>query len=175
MKLPFMQQFPWGEKTYFIEKLWTMVYRQGYYTKIALLNYRILSPENFHKILPTEHLLNVTSPKLHTIRNYSERFKVGQFVQPFIWTYMPYRRNPDSHIPAQFDFIPPLKIVSKQKFEIKIAMHKALVLIDDRALKEDEIEQLAINDGFKDVNLFFKYFNKPVENMEIRHFTDLKY
>lgn len=173
MKLPFMLKFPWGDNTYFIGKLWNMRtpdeinYLRIMYEKQAN-NYNIPFPSNY------------LTPKLHTIRPASDRFKVGQFVQPFVWTFKPYKKNPDPNIPAQFDFMPPLKIVSKQRFDLKFKDTefgtKALIYIDGKLLEyESEYEELAVNDGFKNADEFFRYFDKPVENMEIRHFTNLKY
>lgn len=173
MKLPFMLKFPWGEETHFIEKLWAM-------RTLDEIDYL----RSLYQMQATEFNIQFENgaftPKLHTIRNASDRFKVGQLVQPFIWTYKPYKKNPNPLIPAQFDFMPPIKIVSKQRFDLKFKQTefgtKALIYIDGRVLEyEEEYETLAVNDGFKNADHFFQYFNKPVENMEIRHFTHLTY
>jgi hypothetical protein len=174
MKLPFMLKFPWGEETHFIEKLWAMKIKEtssDHYAAFFSLAHRYGIEVEFY---------DQQTPKLHTIRNASDRFKVGQFVQPFVWTYKPYKKNLNPLIPAQFDFMPPVKIVSKQRFDLKFKQTefgtKALIYIDGRVLEyEEEYETLAVNDGFKNADHFFQYFNKPVENMEIRHFTNLKY
>lgn len=170
MKLPFMLKFPWGEETHFLEKLW----------KMYIDNHSSIGEFTMYWSLANDYGISLPVydnqvPKLHTIRPASERYKVGQFVQPFVWTYKPYKLNPNPNIPAQFDFMPPLEIISKQRFEIKYTTTKAFVIIDDKWLDEYEIEELAVNDGFKDAAHFFQYFNKSVENMEIRHFTNLKY
>lgn len=173
MKLPFMLKFPWGEETHFIEKLWAM-------RTLDEIDYL----RSLYQMLATEFNIQFENgafiPKLHTIRNASDRFKVGQFTQPFTWTYKPYKKNPSPLIPAQFDFMPPIKIVSKQRFDLKFKQTefgtKALIYIDGRVLEyNEEYETLAVNDGFKNADHFFQYFNKPVENMEIRHFTNLIY
>lgn len=170
MKLPFMLKFPWGEDTHFIEKLWAM--RTPDEINYLRINYE--KQANDYKI---DFASNYFKPKIHTIRPASDRYKVGQFVQPFVWTYKPYKRNPDPSIQAQFDFMPPIKIVSKQRFDLKFGFggYSVMFYIDGRKLSNDEIEILAINDGFDDGDQFLQYFNKPVENMEIRHFTSLKY
>lgn len=162
-----MLKFPWGEDTHFIEKLWAM-----YIKYTGMKNIRPYYLEEGKAMGLNIDTKKTFTPKLHTIRGQSDRFKVDQFIQPFTWTYKPYKKNPDPTIPAQFDFMPPLKIVSKQRFEIKSDHH---VYIDDICQDLNAVEKLAINDGFKDVGQFFRYFNKPVENMEIRHFTELKY
>lgn len=171
MKLPFMLKFPWGEETHFIEKLWALGINQKDKDNYIFNSLQCNIDVDFFSDF---------TPKLHTIRNASDRFKVGQLVQPFIWTYKPYKKNPNPFIPAQLDFMPPIKIVSKQRFDLKFKQTefgtKALIYIDGRVLEyEEEYETLAVNDGFKNADHFFQYFNKPVENMEIRHFTHLTY
>ena len=166
MKLPFMLKFPWGEETHFIEKLWALGINQkdkdNYIFNSLQCNIDIDFFSDF-------------TPKLHTIRNASERFKVGQLVQPFIWTYKPYKKNPNPLIPAQFDFMPAIKIVSKQRFDLD-KFHGCLwPFIDENEMPLNEVSNLAQNDGFNNDEHFFQYFNKPVENMEIRHFTHLTY
>ncbi len=49
-----------------------------------------------------------------------------------------------------------------------------VVLVDDRKLKIEEVNQLAINDGFNSVDDFFQYFNTDFTGKLI-HWTDLKY
>lgn len=162
-----MLKFPWGEPTHFIEKLWKMAIQQEYFDREEFYYYYGLAKE-----VKQIQLYDTFAPKLHTIQNQSDRFKVGQKVQPYVCTEKPYRS-------PQFDFMPPLEIVSKQTFDIIhdsfMFQKKAFVFIDGRKLWEDEIESLAINDGFNSIEHFFQYFTKPVENMEIRHFTNLKY
>jgi len=172
MKLPFMLKFPSGEEAHFIEKLWAMYKLIDEYPHPFQKPYYM--DKGINMGLPIE-LGKLFTPKLHTIRNQSDRFKVGQFVQPFVWTYKPYKRNPNPNIPAQFDFMPPIKIISKQRFDLD-KFHGCLwPFIDENELPLNEVSNLAQNDGFNNDEHFFQYFNKPVENMEIRHFTDLKY
>lgn len=168
MKLPFMLKFPWGEETHFIEKLWAM-------RTLDEIDYL----RSLYQMQATEFNIQFENgaftPKLHTIRNASYRFKVGQLVQPFIWTYKPYKKNPNPLIPAQFDFMPAIKIVSKQRFDLD-KFHGCLwPFIDENEMPLNEVSNLAQNDGFNNDEHFFQYFNKPVENMEIRHFTHLTY
>ncbi len=159
MKLPFMLKFPSGEETHFIEKLWNMQIKMDIDSCLMFDEYLDKANKCGIWISPFNYI-----PKLHTIRNHSDRFKVGQFVQPFVWTEKPYRSK-------QFDFMPPIEIVSKQRIEIGWQS----IWVDGRFLEWFEVKQLAVNDGFEDTYHFFQYFNKPVENMEIRHFTNLKY
>jgi hypothetical protein len=165
-----MLKFPWEEETHFIEKLWNMLIKNNIDSCLRFDEYLDRANKCGIWISPFNY-----TPKLHTIRNQSDRFKVGQFVQPFVWTYKPYKRNPNPSIPAQFDFMPPIMIVSKQRFDLD-KFHGCLwPFIDENELPLNEVSNLAQNDGFNNDEHFFQYFNKPVENMEIRHFTNLKY
>ena len=55
-----------------------------------------------------------------------------------------------------------------------LLVNKALIFIDDRQLSFDEIELLAINDGFEDVSEFLNWFDENFEG-KIIHWTDLRY
>ena len=55
-----------------------------------------------------------------------------------------------------------------------LLVNKTLIFIDDRQLSFDEIELLAINDGFEDVSDFLNWFNENFEG-KIIHWTDLRY
>ena len=48
------------------------------------------------------------------------------------------------------------------------------ILIDGRLIDLDEVETLAINDGFEDVSEFLNWFNEDFEG-KIIHWTDLRY
>ena len=48
------------------------------------------------------------------------------------------------------------------------------ILIDGRLIDLDEVETLAINDGFEDVSEFLNWFNENFEG-KIIHWTDLRY
>ena len=48
------------------------------------------------------------------------------------------------------------------------------ILIDGRLIDLDEVETLAINDGFEDVSEFLNWFSEDFEG-KIIHWTDLKY
>jgi hypothetical protein len=138
-------------------------------------------PTNFReKILagvgepPTRH---GWTPKLHTIReDKHNRWKAGMSIQ------MVYR-GPKYSILDHFNKgIPELeKCVSVQKIDIKwesfIGLQKPALNIqidNGRSLTTSEITQLAINDGFKDIEQFCRWFNKDFSGNLI-HWTDLKY
>ena len=48
------------------------------------------------------------------------------------------------------------------------------ILVDGRLIDLDEVETLAINDGFEDVSEFLNWFNEDFEG-KIIHWTDLRY
>lgn len=55
-----------------------------------------------------------------------------------------------------------------------IKIDKPHVSIDSRPLTLDEVNELAIRDGFKDVDEFFEWFSQSFEGKLI-HWTDFKY
>jgi hypothetical protein len=48
------------------------------------------------------------------------------------------------------------------------------VIVDGKPLDSEEIEKLAINDGFKDTKAFFKWFDSDFQG-KIIHWTSFKY
>ena len=48
------------------------------------------------------------------------------------------------------------------------------ILVDGRLIGFDEVETLALNDGFEDVSEFLNWFNEDFEG-KIIHWTDLRY
>lgn len=189
MNLGFKQTFPWGEPTYFREKI------------LLGAGYGILrdTDEVDHVIKPTSiHLQVIYSfgqivPKLHTFReDKHDRWKAGRTIQ------MVYRGKNYS-IKDHFNKDTPelQKCVSTQKIEIVNGNHLShipkklgfmdciivrgvefhnlwMVSIDGVALVEEDIIKLAINDGFEDAHHFFKWFNKDWEG-KIIHWSSLRY
>jgi hypothetical protein len=147
MVLGFKQKFPWGEPTYFREKI---LYGVG---KVIWL-----TPRQIKKY-----------PKIHTIRA-GTRWKSGDKI------HMAYGVRSKNY--EQFNKgIPELEVVkSVQKIEMILEPGCLLVTvsIDGRFLGLGEIEKLAINDGFPDINDFFEWFNKDFTG-QIIHWTDLRY
>lgn len=155
MNQSFMSKFPWGEPTYFKEKLLAM----------AMDRYT-LSSEDMEKYGICLQWIDFI-PKLHTIRPVSDRYKVGQMQQPFYWLGKPYKD-------PIYRFMPMIPLVSKQTISIRGTYPNINVAIDGRNITYNELKQLAKNDGFSCVEDFFIWFNKDFEG-EIRHYTDLRY
>ena len=57
---------------------------------------------------------------------------------------------------------------------ILIYRKSEIVYIDNRALRRSELKELAISDGFNNVEEFWKWFNKNFEG-KIIHWTNKKY
>ena len=168
MVLPFKEKFPWGEPTYFREKIlavagymWTtMMYPQG----------------QGEPLIPGESFAMkgaiLYPPKLHTIRK-GNRWKAGDLL------HMAYGvRTPNYN---QFNKgIPELeRVKSVQNISIKwypgddIHPNGSITVgVDGKII--DNVNQLAINDGFDDLLCFMKWFSKDFTG-QIIHWTDLKY
>ncbi len=110
------------------------------------------------KFVDSWHFKN-TYPKGHTIRQ-GERFKVGDYFSPRIWSGKPYQSK-------QIIIAPDTKIENVYDFEIKVA-YKELpldydtdIIINHRFYHSDDkiMQQLAQNDGLKlpDLLRWFKY------------------
>ena len=160
MILAFKQKLN-GKPSYFVEKIW-----QSLPTKLALdSNYFIggLMRKNY-KFSDDAYDM---PPKLHTIRkDSSNRWKAGNDIHFTI----------NSRQPNQFQFAPVVKCISVQTIEIKnIFCDRYCVKINGRKLKKKEVKELAINDGFKNSDDFWNYFEYSDFQGKLIHWTDLKY
>lgn len=120
--------------------------------------------------------LSSCEPKLHTLRDDpNDRWHRGKIIDFFINV-----RKKD-----MFRFAPKLPVVSTQKIEIiyytndfdliyQIPPKRAVIIDDKKRLNENEIKQLAQNDGFDTTEDFFIYFDKCFTGKLI-HWTDLRY
>lgn len=170
MNLGFSQTIN-GQPTYFIEKIWEslgpfdtknpnpmldieyVVYRDKYYNKFGQYWSR-----------------GFVAPKFHTIREDSkDRWKAGMNIHFVI----------NSRAKNRFQFAPVSPCVSVQDIRISWTYDNSRpldVIIDNTAFNPYGItvQSLAINDGFKSVDDFFKYFNKDF-NGKLIHWTGLRY
>lgn len=114
--------------------------------------------------------------KIHTIRtDRSERWKKGQIIH--FWRGNP--RNKNAKVkPHQFH---EMNCRSVQKIEMTFYPESTQVIIDNRKLSADEVEELAIADGFDNVTDMRKWFmaNLPDESDTFKgrliHWTKNKY
>jgi uncharacterized C2H2 Zn-finger protein len=151
--------------TYFIEKIWqSIVSKEGYNLALFKKGYEELYGEKFGKMWDGSEL--ILRPKRHTIRkNKKGYWKEVMKLHPVVF----------NRTKNQFQFAPVLKIKSIQ--EVKIDWHyedQPYLFVNDKVLNYDQIDALAVNDGFDSIEHFFEWFNKDFTGIII-HWTDLKY
>ena len=110
--------------------------------------------------------------KIHTIReDKANRWRMGKLIQH--WLHNP--RNVSKH-PHQFG---ENSCTGTQSITISwtefMFQKKPYVFIDDVKLTPDQVERLAINDGFESSKSFFAWFKDDIENWKIIHWTDFRY
>lgn len=113
-----------GEPTYFVEKIWTALYLNGIH----------LDPLNFPDVPFDARIYNQSEPKGHTIRA-GNRWKVGDYFTPRIWSGRPYNSK-------TIQFAPPIKVEKLWKIEM---LRYGQILINDRLW--EQLTPLAQNDG----------------------------
>lgn len=96
------------------------------------------------------------------------RWRVDMEIQMVVNPYSPER---DQFNEGRKDLS---KVISIQQFSIKWKDYDYTVKVDSRELSKDEVEVLAINDGFDDLVQFLTYFSKS-KSAKIIHWTKLKY
>jgi len=159
MILSFSQIFPWREANYFPEKIWSGLYEYGSFHAVqALEDYLEQAPWAWNNFADM-------SAKIHTIReDVKNRWKVGGLIHFVI----------NNRTKNYFQFAPVLKVASTQTIEISYSGGLFDLKVDERSLSCKEIEALAINDGFDNVEDFLKYFDKDFKG-KIIHWTSTKY
>lgn len=184
MTLGFMQSWPKGmamkdDRTYFIEKINLGLWNQGLIKRIeyidSLEEYRSKFGDNWDW-KPRLH------PKLHTIRiDQNDRWRPEMDIHFVI----------NGRTKDRFQFAPVVKCVSVQEIEFywwkpehpelypnpyddKLGDRYCDLYVDNRVLNIEEVESLALNDGFETVEDFFRYFNEDFKGKLI-HWTNLKY
>lgn len=164
MTLGFKQKFPWGEPTNFREKILAGVGRKEVTVSTSLHT----SIPQFH----TGYEITESSfkPKIHTFRSDpTNRWKAGRKIE------MVYRGAGYKILDHFNKGIPELeKCVSVQSIVITNHPSWLDIVIDDKPMKEDVINQIVQNDGFDSFDSFCKWFKKDFSG-KIIHFTDLRY
>ncbi len=181
MQIHFIKEFPWGEKSHFVEKIWA-----GFALNDFLWNNRAgyWSTEHYKEHWPYGDDPDGTSswwrpfmkakPKIHTIReDFKDRWKPEKIIHFEQWTGKPYNSK-------CYHFAPLIPCVSVQKIEIEYQGLKQngniipAIKIDGNYLVRNEFYKLAQNDGFETESDFFKWFNKDYSG-KIIHWTDCRY
>lgn len=154
------------KETFFVEKI-----HSGLLQNYLMDGFNIGYDHNFDL-----DVLSSCGPKFHTIReDKNNRWKAGNKIDFFINVR---KKN-------MFRFAPVLPVVSIQKIEIiyhtnafdlanEIPFKRAVIVDDKKRLNDNEIKQLAENDGFISTDEFFAYFDESFSGKLI-HWTDLKY
>lgn len=164
MILPFSQQFPWGEPTHFMEKIWACkawLDRPVIEKKPKFDLYKLPLVDPFMDVLNFKKF----NPKLHTIRELGNRnWQYGRLIHAYY----------NNRQPNMVQICPTFRCKSTQFIIIEYRSDLPIVYINEKKLTPTEVETLAINDGFTDSSQFFRWFNKYFEG-EIIHWTDLRY
>ncbi len=163
--------------TNFPEKIMVGLYDAGLcsISKAAELARHPLSPfpESWKYIDTLRKAWGDHKPKRHTIRfDEKDMWHAGRNIHMVV----------KNRTPRRYQFAPLVPCVSTQRIEIKYSVdydefpmvfidNTAIHLIDDHA---KILTELAVNDGFDDIDAFFNYFNKDFTG-KIIHWTDLKY
>lgn len=153
-----------GKPTWFVYKIWQSL-------KPIVLSEFIAHIDESN--LPPHWMQKKFYPKLHTIReDKNDRWKAGMMIDFFI----------NARTKNMFRFAPQIPVVSKQRIFMTYLPQCGLgfrVSINGRELEENEVEQLAFNDGFEAVEDFEDYFIAQMEDDQysgkIIHWTNFKY
>ena len=165
---------------YFIEKIWLGLQEIGmpFIVRVQQMEYQKL---HYKKIGNYWEEKPGLKPKIHTIRLLrttkdgdiaKKQWDAGDKIHPCI----------NNRQPNYFQFAPSFPCVNIQPIEIKYSAEFdefPKVFIDGKAIHEQPnaeqiLNELAINDGFDDIDSFFNYFDKNFKGVLI-HFTEHLY
>lgn len=174
MNLPFKETFPNGEPTDFIAKIWKSLLMQDSGWFLPLLTFAHDYYAKFGKLW-------FTNPKFeekpHSIRK-GKRWKAGMKIHFCIGL----------RTKNYFRFAPIIPVVSVQDIEIMYTGADVAVYIDKQlfykkykkqsgatiTINPQNLQKLAVNDGFNSIEHFFEWFNADFSG-QIIHWTKLKY
>jgi len=148
-----------GKKNDFIAKIWRSILQinQEKDAETAAF-FEKLSEEDQTKI-------DLVKPKLHTIRrDQSDLWKTGMDIEPVV----------SDNSPCPLQFAPTLICLAIQMISIEYKEAEIAVTVDGKTLSTKEVETLAVNDGFDNLEDFYAYFDYSFKGKLI-HWTELKY
>lgn len=151
MILGFKSHFPWGEPTWFTDKIYASVFPGSKY-----------------------------SPKLHTIRD-KQRFKGGEWLHMAtgVRTNKYYQFNKGVHDLARCRSVQRFDLTFRSKECVAIYIDKKLKYCCNDShrfeIEPDWFKKFTVNDGFDSIDDFWRWFTKPIRNGQIIHWTELKY
>jgi hypothetical protein len=114
-----------GEPTYFVEKIVKGLHEQGLRSFDVNCDF-------------DEPMYYIANGKHHTIRA-GERWKVGDWFSPRVWSGKPYASK-------QIEFAPPIQIKRVWKFEMNL-ISRPFYKVDGEGLNNEMVDLLAENDG----------------------------
>ena len=178
--LSFKTQFPWGEPTYFIPKIWKgLIDNQKMYDDYLSYVTMVLESGNdkiMEAFIPVRDI-NTIVPKIHTIREDKyDLWKPGRKIHMAVFNRTEHR----------FQFAPVLECKSVQRITIAHINKTHIVHIGDDCILPIsdyaicggiiplKLKKLVRNDGFNSAEDFFRYFNKDFTG-KIVHWTEYKY
>lgn len=171
MTLSFTQKIN-GKPTYFTEKIWTALIHLNDELKDGLKKYEEYRQQHVDKFGKDfgYNWLEIF-PKIHTIRrDEPDRWKKGSIIHFVI----------NNRSPERFQFAPEITCISTQTIEIKHpeidfpGLKGFQVIVDGKNLSREEIEKIAVNDGFDEVVDFVNYFKEDFTGKLI-HWTNHQY
>jgi hypothetical protein len=188
MTLGFSQEIK-GVKNFFVPKIWSGLMPTSLSDTelgFVLSDYHLYSKNHLKKFGVNFEIVDV-KPKIHTIRAGIGRWRAGLDIHMVI----------NNRTPNRFQFAPTIKCKSVQYIRVLWTDGKPSVYMGERSdlddltpfyfvsdddddlpgiltYGEDQMNSLAINDGFDSVDDFLAYFNKDFTGTLI-HWTDLKY
>lgn len=177
MNLPFTTELL-GQKNYFLEKIWVGLIEKKLGSLTELQDFAKKHIDKFGDVWDytrDQDIFEPIIPKYHTIRKSYLLFKPGMKLHMVI----------NNRTKSRFQFAPVLTVQSIQEIEISLEKRGETwwqaVFVDGKMLNENEIYELAMNDGFKTIKDFFSYFcngyTKPKSEFKggIIHWADLNY
>lgn len=167
-----------GEPTFFVEKvLLSMNYLHTLGLRYFLLNNPEVYGKYMHRALCSDDII----PKYHTIRR-GNRWKVGDWFSPRIWSGKPYRSK-------QIQFAPDIQVKKVWKLVVRASTHSSWVCFSIGSYDETqwvhlmgttETNRLALNDGLepKDFKDWFRIPSmekrqKQNDDIEISNWKDI--
>jgi hypothetical protein len=159
--LSFSTQFPWGDQTYFIPKIWRgLIDNLEMYNDYMSYVATILNSGNdkmMETFIPVKDI-NTIAPKIHTIRKDShDLWNTGRKIHMVVF----------NRTKNRFQFAPVLECKSVQRIEIEYINNgnEVIIVIDGTHFYNSllninkGIDMLAQNDGFISPLYFLTYFS----------------
>lgn len=154
------------QPNYFIEKIWKGLMALSSHLDSEYYRYQERHIQKFDRNWDGDTYTEFLEPKVHTIRRDPEGFwHPGMEIAMVI-----YKDTSD-----EFQFVPMLHCTSIQKIEIRqSAEERYSVSVDGKILDEQQLNNLAINDGFPSAEELLSYFSGNFSG-RILHWTALRY